>query len=239
MTTRVKLEPVFVLHRRKYRESSYIVDLFSENYGKVRAITRLNTKTKKALLQPFTPCYASWTIKTELATLQEIEARGLAPILMGEKLICAFYINEIIMKTMTFLDPSPKIFSIYSSTLSKLTATTNAAKDLRIFEKYLLEEIGYGIPFIEVVNSQDKYDWYRFIPQHGFIGLAAKEHGSLSYQTLINLSNDVIDSPDALRECKLLLQSALQPVLKKFDIKTRLCWQTTAKKEDETICQQS
>ena len=239
MTTRVKLEPIFVLHRRKYRESSYLVDLFSENHGKVRAITRLNTKTKKALLQPFTPCYASWTIKTELATLQEIEARGLAPVLMGEKLICAFYINEILMKTMTFLDPSPKIFNIYSSTLSKLAATRNAAKDLRIFEKYLLEEIGYGIPFIEVINSQHKFNWYRFVPQHGFIGLATKEHGSISHETLVNLSNDIIESPNALKECKFLLQSAMQPVLKKLDIKTRLCWKSTAKKEDELQCQQS
>lgn len=226
MTTRVKLEPIYILHRKQFRESSYIVDILSENYGKIRAITRLNTKHKKALIQPFTPIYASWTIKNELATLQEIEARTLAPMLSGEKIMCGFYINEITMKTTTFHDPAPKLFEAYNTALYNLAKSENVAIELRIFEKNLLDEIGYGIPFAELINSDEKFPWYTYSGQYGFIGSHTQCRFSIAYNTLYDLYNNSIASVSAARECKILLQTALQPVIKKFDIKTRLCWAT-------------
>jgi DNA repair protein RecO (recombination protein O) len=232
MTLRVKQEPIFILHRKKFRETSFLVDIFSEQYGKIKAITRLNTKSKKGLIQPFTPCYASWTIKTELATLQEIESRGLAPTLTGEKLLCCFYLNEIIMKTTTFGDPCPKIFKAYSNALATIVTSKNIAIPLRIFEKYLLEELGYGIPLEEAILNEEKFPFYNFSHQYGLQGSFIEHPNSISYKTIASLYKDNIESEQELKESKYLLQYALQPIIKKFDIKSRLCWSTPNKAEE-------
>ena len=61
-------EPAFVLHTRPYRETSLLVDFFTRNYGRFRAVARgaraAKIGTKK--LNPYTQLLIGWAGKTEL-----------------------------------------------------------------------------------------------------------------------------------------------------------------------------
>ena len=62
----------FVLHRRPYRETSYIVDFFTLQEGKISAVAKgvKNSKSdRKSLLQPFQPLNVQLAGKSDLKNL--------------------------------------------------------------------------------------------------------------------------------------------------------------------------
>src|SRR4051812_48805305 len=96
----VLLQPAYVLHRRDYRESSFLVELFALEYGRLTVIARGARKAKSllpGLLQPFIPLLVSWSGKTELLTLTHAEAHGEIKNLHGDCLFAGFYLNELLM----------------------------------------------------------------------------------------------------------------------------------------------
>ncbi|MBT4804108.1 MAG: DNA repair protein RecO [Legionellales bacterium] len=227
MTLRVKLESCFILHRKQYRENSYIIDIFSKNHGKIKAITRGIAKNKKALIQPFTPCYISWSIKTDLASVSSIEARGISPQLVDRKLLCAFYINELIMKAIPSSDPHPDLFLAYENSLSALVNNDHVNIPLRIFEKILLDEIGYGLPLIDIKQDKNRANWYEFSSATGFIPKQNQTRLSIATTTLLDLYKNEITTLQGAKECKMLMQFALDPILAKYSIKSRMIWAPT------------
>jgi len=224
VTLRAKLEPCYILHRKQYRENSYIIDIFSKKHGKIRAITRGIAKNKKALIQPFTPCYISWSIKTELASVSSIEARGISPPLVDRRLLCAFYINELVMKSIPSSDPYPNLFSAYESTLRTLVATQDINIPLRIFEKILLDEIGYGLPLADIKQDKNRALWYEFSQKTGFMPKHSQTTYSIAATTLLDLYQNKITTTQGAKECKRLMQFALEPILAKYSIKSRMIW---------------
>ena len=61
----------YVLHRRPYRESSQIVDLFCERQGRFSALHRVNKK--QPALQPFTPYQMQFSGRGDLKYCQHVE----------------------------------------------------------------------------------------------------------------------------------------------------------------------
>lgn len=67
----------YVLHRRPYREASYIVDFFTLEEGRVSAVAKgvKNSKSdKKSLLQPFQHLRLQLSGKSELKTYVTLKA---------------------------------------------------------------------------------------------------------------------------------------------------------------------
>lgn len=226
MATRIKLNPAYILHRKPYRESSFLADLFTKDHGKIRGITRGMGKQKKALIQPFTPLLVSWNAKRELVSITQIEAGNHPPYLVGKPLICAFYVNELLTKTTAYGDPQPELFTIYTQTLTALATGTTYTIALRQFEKRLLDIIGYGLPLESIIQNDTPANWYQFHPEHGFSPCDGSHPDALPYQTLQNLYHNHIADDQALKACKRLLQSALRPVLARYNINTRMLWST-------------
>ncbi len=78
-TTRIVLEPVFVLHTRAYRNSSLIIELFSMRCGRITVIARSARGPRsryRGRLQAFSPLLASWSGKTDLKSLGDAESNG-------------------------------------------------------------------------------------------------------------------------------------------------------------------
>jgi len=99
----IVLQPAFVLHRRPYRETSFIVELFTPDYGRIAAVARGIRKTRSrtaAWLQPFVPLFVSCYGKGELLTLNQVEANGFLHVLTGKNLRCGFYLNELLMRLL-------------------------------------------------------------------------------------------------------------------------------------------
>ncbi|MBE4124137.1 DNA repair protein RecO, partial [Vibrio parahaemolyticus] len=87
----------FVLHRRPYSESSLILDVFSEEYGRITLMAkgaRSKRSNLKGALQPFTPLLLKWSGKGAMKTLRQAEPISLGLPLFGINLYSAMYVNE-------------------------------------------------------------------------------------------------------------------------------------------------
>lgn len=217
------LQPAFVLHHRPYRETSLLLDVFTQDFGRISLIARGVRTSKsvlKALLQPFTSLIISWKGKSELMTLTSAEPSGLAFHLKGDCLLSGFYLNEILIRVLQKNDPHPILFETYQQTLAELQSPVLDQKILRYFEKKLLQELGYGLQLEhDIISAKpilaDKY--YQFLPELGFILCENNTHSTLgmlySGRSLIALAKEQLDDPECLREIKRLMRIVLAPLL--------------------------
>ena len=75
----VEHEPSYLMHQMPYSETSQIVRIFSQNYGRVDLIAKGSKRPKskfRSFLQPFLPLQLSWSGKSQLKTLREAEIHG-------------------------------------------------------------------------------------------------------------------------------------------------------------------
>src|SRR3990167_6692688 len=145
---RILLQPAYVLHRRLYRETSLLVELFTPAYGRLTAIAKGVRKARsgqQALLQPFTPLLVSWVGQQELVLLSQVEANGEFKYLQGQCLFAGFYLNELLMYLLQKWDAHAQLYTIYEQTIQALRTRAFEQGILRSFEKRLLEILGYGL----------------------------------------------------------------------------------------------
>lgn len=213
---RISQHPAYILHYKAYRETSMLLDVFTQDYGCISLVARGVRQSKsqwRALLQPFVPLLISWQGKSELMTLSTAEARGLPITLTGERLMSGFYLNELLTRLLHKHDPHPQLYTIYHHTLLELQGLGPLQKILRLFEKKLLLELGYGL-YLENINADLNY-WFH--PELGFTlceteGMYAKAT-VFSGRHLLMLKNEDLQDVDALREMKRLMRMALAPLL--------------------------
>lgn len=221
---RILLQPAYILHTRSYKETSLLVEIFTLEHGRLTLIAKGVRQSKSAwagLLQPFVPLLVSWTGKTELMTLLHAETKGAAKQLRGECLFAGFYLNELLMYLLQKWDAHEGLFKAYDKAVSALQTEKLEQKILRTFEKYLLEELGYGVlPKSETALQNtflpDKF--YRFVPEQGLLlcePCSLEESPSLpvfSGKSLIAIARDDWDET-SLSEAKRLTRFVLTPLL--------------------------
>ena len=87
---RITLQPGFILHHRPYRETSVILDVFTQEFGRLALVARGVRKERsrmKALLQPFVPLLLTYRGQGELLTLDSAEGNGPPLQLRGDCLL--------------------------------------------------------------------------------------------------------------------------------------------------------
>ncbi len=207
----------FVLHVRPFRNSSQIVELFTEDAGRVGVVARGASRGKSplsALLQPFTPLQLSWSGRGELHTLGRVEMREMAYRLPGRRSICGLYANELLMRLLHRGDSHSELFRLYHKLLQELSEGGDEAPLLRSFEVRLLEEIGFGFDLqldcsgLPILPEQH----YGYNPEQGIVPLA--ENGAQQFtvmgKTLQWLRSTELDvERQILREAKQLLRTAI------------------------------
>jgi DNA repair protein RecO (recombination protein O) len=142
------LRSAYVLHQRSYRETSLLVDVFSEEGGRLRVLAKGAKRGRAAwsgLLQPFVPLSLSWSGRGELPVLSAAEPRGSGIPLSGRSLFCGIYMNELLLRFLSAHDPHEQVFADYEESLRRLAGAEPMDEVLRFFELALLEEIGYGL----------------------------------------------------------------------------------------------
>jgi DNA repair protein RecO (recombination protein O) len=145
---RIQQQPAYVLHPRAYRESSLILETLTRDHGRVAMVARGAKRPKskwRNLLQPFRPLLISWSARGELGTLTSADQVAAPPALHGEALYCGMYLNELMMRLLHRGDPHPEVFEQYRQVLAELAAGASLQPVLRVFEKHLLEAVGYGL----------------------------------------------------------------------------------------------
>lgn len=238
-------EPAFVLHTYPYRETSLIVEAFTEQAGRVAMVARGAKRPRSELrgvLQAFQPLALSWAGAGELKTLIKAEWRGGLPLPGGAALLCGFYLNELLLKLLAREDAHPALWSEYASALQALTADARApaqAATLRRFEVRLLAELGYALSLTHDVQSGapiDPHERYHYAFDRGPQLVAAEPRGRwpvVRGATLIALATQRYPEPDVATEAKRLMRGILDHYLEERRIFSRRVVQDLAALEDD------
>lgn len=183
---RVSLQQAYVLHTRAYRDSSLLVELFSREHGRVSMVAKgvkggarrkSGSAGQAALLQPFVPLWCSWSGRSGLKTSTGCEPRGPATALVGRRLYCGLYINELLSRLLHHYDAHEALYDLYEDSLQRLAQEPELDILLRRFEFRLLEELGYGFELtLEGLNGVPVTEtgWYVFHQEHGLMAVDAR-----------------------------------------------------------------
>ena len=229
---RVNLQPAFVLHQRPYRETSRIVELFTRDHGRVSVFARGIRSTRKghgalaSLLQPFNQLLVSWSGRGDAGQLTHAEFDGGFRALPPAQLVSGFYLNELLMKLFARHDTHAEVFELYGQALDALRSVNNAAAVLRIFEKRVLDAIGYGLLLErdavsgEPIAAERAY-YYRL--EQGPVQCAGVAEGSLilSGAALRALASEQVEDVEMANQLRALTRAALDRVLDGRELKTR------------------
>jgi DNA repair protein RecO (recombination protein O) len=216
--TRVVLQPAFVLHSRPYRDTSLLVELLTSQYGRISAVARGVRSSRSrsyGLIMPFSPLLVSFSGKTDLQTLQQVEANGLSYNLRGDMLLSGFYLNELLMRLLQRHDPHPKIYYAYQQTLSVLADSKQPEVALRLFEKSFLTDLGYGLQLDNTIADEQVLPDEQYVFEFG-VGLKKAEFNApnnFSGKSLLALQAGVLSDEEELRDAKRLLRPVLAHLL--------------------------
>ncbi len=164
----------FVLHTRPFKENQQLVELLTEDQGKVSALVYVGQSKrsiKKALLQPFLPITLALKGQgTSLKRITTIDATAKSFPLSKDHLYSAFYINELLVKLLNDEIACEYLFSHYQAALLALSQGLEIAQQLRQFELVLLDELGLSFDFSPVFAEQPKHVvGFYFLPEQGFM----------------------------------------------------------------------
>ena len=229
-TRRVQLEPAFLLHHYPWRDSSRILELLTRGQGRVSVFARAARRGGSALpaaLQQFGELLVSWTARGEAGQLTGAErVRAPAPI-EGDRLMSAFYANELLVKLLPRHDPHPALYDAYSALLARLAAPDGRpVRALRLFEKKLLEELGWGLS-LECEASAglpvQAERCYRYRIDGGAELVDGVAEGSLVFSgaSLLSLAREELDDERSLLDARRLLKAALDQALDGRPLRTR------------------
>lgn len=231
---RVDVQPAYILHHYDYRDTSQIIELFTRDYGRLSVISRGTRSAKsklKSVLQVFRPLHVSWSGKGELPALTMAEStQAQLPQLSGKALPSAFYLNELLMRLLHRHDVHEDIFDLYHQTLYALAATDHLEITLRLFEKQLLNCLGFGINLntdAESGQSIDEEGYYVYYIEHGPVAVKSDEQHSLTHhlvikgKSLLAFERNQLDTDDNRKEIKSLMRLVLSYYLGDKPLKSR------------------
>ncbi|MDR0779228.1 MAG: DNA repair protein RecO [Pseudomonadales bacterium] len=223
----------WLLHSRPFRETSLLLDFFSLERGRFSAIARgvrAAKNPRRALLQPFTPLSLGVAGKTDLLTLKAVDADGPALLLSGAALFSALYVNELMTRLLSGVEPEPLLFAHYENTLHALQSGGDVEVALRLFELQLLDVLGYGVDFAHdaehgaAVEAQAHYYWHGesgLVRQHDTAATTSREHPLYGGAELLAIAQRDFSQVATRRAAKALLRQLLGKHLGERELASR------------------
>jgi DNA repair protein RecO (recombination protein O) len=226
----------FLLHQRPYRESSLIVEIYTRDHGRLSAFARAarGPRSRFPGMQPFRPMLFSWSGRGEAPALTAAEPDGPAPpALAGERLLSAFYLNELLLRLTVAHDPHPDLYREYRATLGQLCDGAPLEAALRRFEQRLLVLIGYGLELARDVDERplapDAY--YHFEAGTG-LRPGDDAPGAIPGRVLLALAADQpLGDPAAQRQARAVLRAAIDHCLDGRELRVRAVARAVANME--------
>lgn len=221
----------YVLHRRPYRETSYIVDFFTLEEGRISAVAKgvKNSKSdKKSLLQPFQHLRIQLRGKSDLKNLSHVESVSTSILLVGTSLFCAMYVNELANRIMPNGLASDGVFNAYEQALMSLSEQGDIEVTLRQFEFALLDEMGLLPDFTTDVEYEmpiEENGSYHFQADAGFVQMPEHTQGIQGARgfpgtALLSLAQGEF-TPLSKKVAKVLCRDLLKPLIGDKPLKSR------------------
>lgn len=214
---RVDHERAFVLHAYPWSETSLLVDAFTRAHGRVPLVARGARRPRSVLrgvLLGFQPLAIGWSGRGEVRTLMKAEWIGGMPRPAGEGLLCAFYLNELLMRMLARDDPHERLFDDYAEALGRIATGGHAEPVLRWFEKRLLREAGYAVVFDREAETGDPIDpaaLYTYDPDRGPLRHTTPRPDEVTVRgaSLLAMAADDFGDPVTLAEAKPLMRALI------------------------------
>lgn len=212
-------EPAYVLHARRWRESSLLVEVLSEQHGRLGLVARGVAGPKRhvlrAALQPLQHIRLDGVQRGELAWLNSAEQIDSAPVLAGEATLAGFYLGELLLRLVPRQDPQPRLYALYGQARRRLGSDEPLAWTLRRFERDLLGVLGVGFDFRVDGDGEplDPAARYRIEPEHGprrirDWGAGGRMEGATG-RGLLALAADRLPEPEDMGGLRRVLREAV------------------------------
>jgi DNA repair protein RecO (recombination protein O) len=233
----------YVLHSYPYKETSLILQVWTEKHGRMGLVAKGARRPKSAsrsVLLPFQPLTLDWFGRGELRTLKTAEPTVPATPLGGESLMSAFYMNELLLKLTHRDDPHEGLFEAYDAAISALRAISRessadpASRALRLepvlrrFELRLLQEVGYALELTREAGSHAPIAAereYFYVVERGPLpaqeGEAPANAVRLRGQTLIDLERGRFEDALTVAQSKQLMRLLINHSLNGQELATR------------------
>jgi DNA repair protein RecO (recombination protein O) len=146
-----------------------------------------------------------------LARLIHAESVDTAPQLTGDRLMAAFYVNELLLKLTPRNDAAQPLFDLYARIRSELAGGDSLSWMLRRFERDLLDALGVGLPWDQSSDGEtvEAGMRYRLDPEIGPVAQMRGLADSLGGETLLALAADRKPTAQQLVELRRALRSVL------------------------------
>ena len=203
---------VYILHTYPFKETSLIVELFSEHHGRIPVVAKGARRPRsilRGMLQAFQPLQATWSGNGDIKTLHNIEWSAKYLAIDGDALICGFYLNELLIRLLLREGTHSGLFKFYHEAIEMLSLKNNLSVTLRRFELRLLQELGYQVPLKLDGNSQPVLaeKVYRYQAEYGASDSSESKDGiKVMGQTLIDMNVDNYESSQTEKQSKLLMR---------------------------------
>jgi DNA repair protein RecO (recombination protein O) len=221
----LELRRAFILHRRPYRNTSLLLEVFAEGEGRFPAIMRGAAKGKSVgLLQAFVPLRVRWGGQGEVKSLHQAEADDFyLHALHGKALYCGLYLNELLMRLMPRGEAHDGLLADYIRALAALASDAPPDWTLRRFELHLLQDLGYALAVDQTIAGEvvQAAGYYVYQQNAGFSLAAADSSGAIAGEVLIALQQDSCEDPALRRAAKQLLRSVIDYYLGYKPLKSR------------------
>ncbi|MGO1500526.1 MAG: DNA repair protein RecO [Marinobacter sp.] len=207
-------EPAYVIHRRPWRETSLMVDLFSLNHGRISVVARGAGSSKSALkaqLQPFQPLLLGWVGRGDLKTLTQVDVRDGPALRRTVSLYSGLYLNELVQRVLPQADPHPTLFAAYIETLALLAQTSDVEPVLRKFEQAFAAALGYDFAWDLAMDTGQAVcatQAYCYAPEQGIVSSnsAGARLQNLPGDTLLALADGDFETTASRRVAKRVMR---------------------------------
>jgi DNA repair protein RecO (recombination protein O) len=231
----------YVLHSYLYKETSLILQVFTERHGRFGIVAKGARRPKSAArstLVPFQPLALTWFGRGELKTLKAGEPDGPALPLSGAALLAAFYLNELLLKLTHREDPHEDLYRAYHEAIGELRALCRLGPKpgaeavepvLRRFELRLLRELGYALELAREAGTHAPIAAereYLYVIERGAVpaepGQEARANAvKLRGLTLQHLERGELSDPVTASQAKQLMRLIIHHVLNGEELATR------------------
>lgn len=233
---RTQSQLAYILHKRAFRDTSQILEVFTRDYGKLSLMSRGSRSPKSkqnVILQLHQPLLIGWSGRGEIPLLNNAEAAELKPPrLTGRALLSAIYINELVSYLLHKHDVHGPVFDIYHACLYQLQGCKQLEPVLRLFEKNLLAELGFALNLQCDADSGEAISpnrMYRYFVEHGPVQVAPGNRTAaqpeVSGSSLLAYAEDQLGDVAVLKEIKNLNRHVLNHHLGNRKLRSRELFQ--------------
>lgn len=211
------LQAAYVLHTRRYGDSSLIVDLLTRDQGRVACIAKgvLRARRPDTRIQSFQRLLIELRGRGEVLSLVRAESAAPPLQLRGRNLYCGLYVNELVLKLTARQDACPELFDDYALAIEGLGGPGQAEPTLRRFEVRLLRHMGLGLSLeLDAQGQSIEPDRrYTYDLETGPVLVTAESNNAVGGGTLRALQTGVFEDEATLQEARHLMRRILNHYL--------------------------